>query len=276
MRFSIVTPSFQNSEWLKLCIASVADQGVEHEHIVQDAGSNDGTLDWLANDSRVRAFIEKDSGMYDAINRGLRRSTGDVCAWLNCDEQYLPGTLAAVEAFFVAHPEIDLVFGDAVIVDGSGNYLCHRKMILPGLWHTWTCHLTTLSCAMFFRRNLFQDRQLKFDARWRVLGDAEWMVRCLQQNVKMAVLRRYLASFTFTGENLSLRESVRTEYRALRASAPTTARALKPLTIAHHRVRKLLGKTYSQEPFEFSLYTRQDPAQRTTRRAKHPTFRWPR
>ena len=74
MRFSIVTPSYRRSAWLKLCIASVADQGVELEHIVQDAGSDDGTLEWLPQDTRVKAFVEKDQGMYDGVNRGLRRA----------------------------------------------------------------------------------------------------------------------------------------------------------------------------------------------------------
>ena len=90
---SIITPSFRSSAWLKLCLASVADQQVELEHIVQDAGSDDGTLDWLPQDRRARVFVEKDQGMYDAINRGLRRASGDILAYLNCDEQYLPGAL---------------------------------------------------------------------------------------------------------------------------------------------------------------------------------------
>ena len=94
MKFSIVTPSFRNSQWLKLCIASVADQqGVELEHIVQDSCSDDGTQDWLPRDRRVSAFIEKDGGMYDAVNRGYCRAQGDILAYLNCDEQYLPGAL---------------------------------------------------------------------------------------------------------------------------------------------------------------------------------------
>ncbi len=74
MKFSIVTPSFRSSNWLKLCIASVADQqGVELEHIVQDSCSDDGTQDWLPHDRRVKAFIEKDGGMYDAVihERGI-------------------------------------------------------------------------------------------------------------------------------------------------------------------------------------------------------------
>ena len=71
---------------------------------MQDSCSDDGTQDWLPHDPRVKAFIEKDGGMYDAVNRGYRRATGDILAYLNCDEQYLPGALAAVEKFFAAHP----------------------------------------------------------------------------------------------------------------------------------------------------------------------------
>src|SRR5580704_18539304 len=109
MHFSIVTPSFRSGNWLKLCIASVADQqGVEIEHIVQDSCSDDGTQDWLPHDKRVKAFIEKDTGMYDAVNRGYRRASGDILAYLNCDEQYLPGGLAAVEKFFAANPRVEV------------------------------------------------------------------------------------------------------------------------------------------------------------------------
>ena len=107
LQFSIVTPSFRNSRWLKLCVASVADQeGVELEHIVQDACSDDETQDWLPHDRRVRAFIEKDSGMYDAINRGYRRARGDILAHLNCDEQYFSGALRNVRTFFERNPRV--------------------------------------------------------------------------------------------------------------------------------------------------------------------------
>src|SRR5580693_4509125 len=115
MRFSVVTPSFRQSQWLKLCVASVADQGVEVEHIVQDACSDDGTLDWLLTDTRVRAYAEKDAGMYDAVNRGLRRASGEILSYLNCDEQYLPGALSAVGAYFDNHPEVDLLFGNCLV-----------------------------------------------------------------------------------------------------------------------------------------------------------------
>ena len=98
-KFSIVTPSFRNSEWLKLCVASVADQAVEHEHIIQDGGSDDGTLDWLLSDPRVSAVAEKDAGMYDALNRALRRSCGEYIAFLIATNSTCP-VLSTPRAIF--------------------------------------------------------------------------------------------------------------------------------------------------------------------------------
>src|SRR5580658_6593149 len=131
MRFSVVTPSFRQSQWLKLCVASVADQGVEVEHIVQDACSDDGTLDWLLTDPRVQAVSEKDAGMYDAVNRGLRRASGQILSYLNCDEQYLPGALQAVETHFESHPDVEMLFGDCLVVDAKGDFICYRKVQKP-------------------------------------------------------------------------------------------------------------------------------------------------
>jgi len=74
----------------------------------------------------VKAFIEKDQGMYDAVNRGFRRSQGEILAYLDCDEQFLPGALKAVHGYFEAHPEVDVVFSDMVVTDADGGYICHR------------------------------------------------------------------------------------------------------------------------------------------------------
>ena len=274
VRFSIVTPSFRNSEWLKLCIASVADQGVAVEHIVQDAGSDDGTLDWLSQDPRVKAFIEKDTGMYDAVNRGLRRAQGDVLAHLNCDEQYLPGALSAVAAFFESHPEVEVVFGDFVVVDGTGNYLFHRKVQTPLLHHVWVDHLPTFTCATFFRRSLVQEHKLFFDPKLRDVGDGEWMVRLLQRGTPMAVLRQFTSAFTMTGANMMRGENARREARELARSAPLWARKLKPLLILQHRLRRLAGGIYSQKPFSYAIYDRASAGRRMTHDVAHPVSRW--
>lgn len=273
MRFSIITPSYHGGHWLRLCIASVADQGVEVEHIVQEAASGDSAPEWLHADPRVRLFVEPDSGMYDAINRGLRRATGEVCAYLNCDEQYLPGALAAVEQFFEAHPDVDVVFGDVVMVDEAGRYLWHRKVQPPLLAHTWTRHLSTYSCGMFFRRRLVEPGGFYFDPTYRCGGDGEWMVRLLRAGVRMGALRRFTSVFTWTGANLGRQPVWREEWRRLRSTAPAWMRLLSPLLVVHHRLRRLLDGSYHQRPFSFALYTLADPTRRVVREVARPTCR---
>jgi glycosyltransferase involved in cell wall biosynthesis len=274
VRFSIITPSFRSANWLKLCIASVADQNVDHEHIVQDAGSDDGTLDWLPTDPRVRAFVEKDQGMYDAINRGLRRSNGDILAYLNCDEQYLPGALKSVQEFFASHPEIELLFADFVVVDGQGEYLFHRKVQVPLKHHLWISHLPAFSCAMFFRRHLVHDEGFWFDPSWRDVGDGEWVLRLLRRNTRVAVMRRFTSVFTMSGANMSIGENAKREARRLHATAPSWMQKARPLIIAQHRLRRLMGGIYRQSPFTFELYTQKNPEARVARRVNQPTYRW--
>jgi glycosyltransferase involved in cell wall biosynthesis len=270
MDFSIITPSFRNNAWLKLCVASVADQqGVSLEHIVQDAGSDDGTLDWLTTDSRVRAFVEKDAGMYDAINRGLRRAQGELCAYLNCDEQYLPGALAAVKECFAVHPDVQMVFADAVVVDGSGQFMAYRKVTLPSPSHVRSCHLPTLSCATFFRRSL----GVFFDSRWRAVGDAAWMLEVLRRGSRMAVLRRYTSVFTATGRNLGATPGAQREKLQLRDAGPLWVRALQPVWTVRHRLAKWRAGCYRQGPFSYAIYTQAAPEGRTTFEVVRPTFR---
>jgi len=273
-QFSIITPSFRSSEWLKLCIASVADQRVELEHIVQDACSDDGTLEWLPGDPRVRSYVEKDSGMYDAVNRGLRRARGEILAYLNCDEQYLPGALTAVADFFDRHPEIEVLFGDFVVVDSRGDYLFHRKVLTPLKYHTWVSHLQTFTCATFFRRGLIAREGLFFDSNYRVCGDGEWMLRLLRRNTRTAVLRQFTSAFTMTGANLGASAASECENRQLYDSAPLWARRLRPLIVLHHRLRRLLGGVYLQKPFSYSIYTMESPAQRVVHPVTNPRYQW--
>lgn len=273
MRFSIITPSFRGGQWLRLCIASVADQGVHLEHIVQDAVSDDGTLDWLTTDARVRARVEQDRGMYDALNKGFRASTGEILAWLNCDEQYLPSSLAWVEEQFRRDPDLDVLFGDVVMIGVRGEYLWHRKMQVPLRNHTWTCHLSTLSCATFFRRRVLFDYGCFFDPQLRAAGDGEWMLRLLRKRVRMASPGRFTSAFTQTGANLSRGVHARQEARQLYLSAPAWIRLLKPIWIAHHRLRRWFGGMYQQAPFSYEVFTPNSPERRVRYQVPQPGFR---
>jgi glycosyltransferase involved in cell wall biosynthesis len=184
LTLSIVTPSYKQPAWLRLCAASIADQatpGLVIEHIVQDSLSGPEVEEVLKPFPNVKFFSEKDQGMYDAVRRGWDRATGDILCWLNCDEQYLPGALQEVAHYFRDHPEVDLLFGDAIVVDGAGGYLCSRQVMVPQLYHTWTCQLHTLSCATFFRRDLLtRTRGFALDPRWRDAGDGALIVQMLR------------------------------------------------------------------------------------------------
>jgi glycosyltransferase involved in cell wall biosynthesis len=274
LKFSIITPSFRNSAWLKLCIASVADQKeVELEHIVQDSCSDDGTGDWLPHDPRVKAFIEKDGGMYDAVNRGYRRATGDILAYLNCDEQYLPGALAAVEKFFLANPDIEVLLAGSIVTDGDGKYLCHRHSMVPNAQQIWF-RFPVLTSGIFIRRKVIAQRGIFFDTKWRDLGDFHWILALMKNGVPMAVSDDFTSTFADTGENMNLKPNAIREMAETRAMIPLWLRTLKPLWILNHRLRRLVHGHFSLKATSYAIYTKASPVQRVTFDVPHPTPIW--
>jgi len=274
MNFSIITPSFRNSNWLKLCIASVADQaGVTLEHIVQDSCSDDDTKNWLPNEGRVKAFIEKDSGMYDAVNRGFRRAQGEILAYLNCDEQYLPGALKRVSDFFEANPGVEVVYSDCLIIDSRGNYICHRPSLLPKKTSMWI-RFPVLTCGIFIRRSVIHDRAILFDTRWRDLGDYWWVRELVLRGVPMAVLPELTSVFTDTGDNMNLKANARREAKEKWDVIPRWIKLLRPYFIAETRVRLAMRKASRRTPFDYSIFTEASPAKRVRFRAAQPTTFW--
>ena len=277
LTISVITPSYRQPEWLLLCAASVVDQageGIIVEHIVQDSLSGPEIAEALKPFPNVNLVSEKDDGMYDAINRGWEKATGDILCWLNCDEQYLPGALAQVADYFRQHPETEVLFADAFVVNPQGEYSCSRQVLVPLLYHSWICHLGTLSCATFFRRDLIRERGFTLDTRWKSVGDADLIVRLLRADVAMRVLRSYLSVFVDTGENMSLRPGALHEMDAIAKEAPSWAQALRRFWVVLHRVRRMLCGLYQVKPFSADIYTQASPAQRVHLAVTNPTFHW--
>lgn len=274
MKFSIITPSFRNSAWLKLCIASIADQSnVTVEHIVQDSCSDDDTKNWLPGDSRVKAFIEKDSGMYDAVNRGFRRAQGEILAYLNCDEQYLPGALKVVADFFDANPDVEAVFADSIVTDGQGNYICHRPSLVPTALSMWV-RFTVLTSAIFVRRSVIFDRGILFDTNWRDLGDFWWVRELVLRGVRIAVLPELTSVFADTGDNMNLKENARRERVKKWSMTPRWVKLLRLYWIIQCRVRLALRTATTRPPFDYSIYTFKSPERRMIFHAGRPTTFW--
>jgi glycosyltransferase involved in cell wall biosynthesis len=125
-RVSIVTPSYNQSSFLEETICSVLDQGYPNlEYFVIDGGSSDGSLEILKKySSHLAGWVsEPDRGQTDAINKGFARATGQILAWLNSDDTYQPGAIAEAAAYLESHPETGMVYGDANLIDETGNII---------------------------------------------------------------------------------------------------------------------------------------------------------
>lgn len=241
MKFSICTPSFGQFEWLKLCSASIQDQeGVEVEHIVQDAGTGSVLETWMHGRPRTRLYVEKDEGMFDAINRGWRRATGDYVAQLNCDEQYLPGALKNVGGFFETHPEIDVVYADSLIMDQSGNLRSYWKAIRLTGFRVAAGGISNPTAAIFFRRRLL-DEGFYYDPHWKCVGDAEWSRAVLAAGKSSATLAIPTSVYAVTGKNLSTTAESAAEIAEWEATSSMLTRLLKWPVRAYNAVfRKIL------------------------------------
>lgn len=123
---SIITPSYNQAKYLEDTINSVLKQDYPAlEYIIVDGASTDGSqeiiqqyaeqLDWWVS--------EPDQGQADAINKGFRKANGEIVAWLNSDDLYLPGTISAAVELFDKNPDVGMVYGDAVSADGNGRLL---------------------------------------------------------------------------------------------------------------------------------------------------------
>jgi hypothetical protein len=192
---------------------------------------------------------------------------------LNCDEQYLPGALAQVAKFFRAHPEVDVLFGDVILVDRQGRPLSYRRTVLPTRSHLRLAHLNTPSCATFFRRHLL-DRGFYFDPQWKAIGDLVWVESLLRAGVRMRTLRQPLAAFTFTGENLGatpLSHAEGARWKGVR----TFGRVRTDAAVVLHRIRKALAGAYQHRIVDIALYTNEFPQERQQRVAHNVGFDWP-
>ncbi len=274
-KISVVTPSYKQLPWLKLCVASVADQkGVEVEHIIQDAQSGPELEEWVREHSKARLYVEADSGMYDAINRGFARATGDIVCWLNSDEQYLEGTLAKVARYFENHPEVDVLFGDALLVGNTGSLLSYRRTVPPNIGHVHLSHLNTLSCSTFVRRSVLE-RGFNLDTRWRAIADAVWIVDLLKMGIPMAVVEEPLAVFTITDKNLGQSSLALTETEIWQREMPTYMRLFRFGFILRHRLSKLFNGAYWPRSVTARLYTLSSTDERATRTVSFLGFKWP-
>lgn len=211
-RFSVIVPTYNVKDKVEKTIESVLKQKFQdYEIIIMDGDSNDGTKEVVRqySDTHIKMISQKDDGIYDAMNKGVREAAGDYCIFLGAgDTLYDESVLEKVDAFVKAqekHP--DVVYGYVYnVLDGKEEKFC-RKL---DFWYTVkfdpVCHQ-----AVFAARELFDEKA--FDAGYVIAADQDWMM-CMKRKKKRVVfidepVARYLmdgVSSSDHGEAIYLRE----------------------------------------------------------------------
>lgn len=238
-------------------MASVADQSHLKEHIIQDNRSGLNIELLLKGHPYARIFEEADDGMYDAVNKGLLKATGDIICYLNCDEQLLPGSLSKVVAYFQQNPQCDVLFGDMIAGYDNGSPASYKRTLVPTRWHTRLCALSIFTCATFLRRTVVEEGLL-FDPRYRIIGDSVWIDKLLSARKRLHKLDIPLAFFTITSTNLGSNSKRREEEKRWRlAFAPPMMLRFRKLVLAKYAFRKLLRGGFSKRDVDYHIFTMQ-------------------
>jgi glycosyltransferase involved in cell wall biosynthesis len=217
---SVITPSYNQAGFLEQTVLSVLDQDYPSvEYVVVDGASTDGTLDILRSYGDRLAWIsEPDSGQADAINKGLRLAKGQVVAYLNSDDVYLPGAIRTAVEYLRAHPEVGLVYGDCRVIGPGGEPLGLISAPEPDVQRWIHRGEFVPQPAAFWRREVIGSVGL-FDEGLHYALDYDFFVRvalafpAAHIPHPLAAFRLHGASKTTSGEERHWQESMQVSRR---------------------------------------------------------------
>ena len=195
-RISIVTPSYNQAQFLERTIISVLNQGYPNlEYIIIDGGSTDKSVEIIKKYEKFLTYwvSEPDKGQSDAINKGFMRTTGEILAWLNSDDMYLPSALFKVANVFKKHPDAALIYGDYIQVDANDRCIALKRQ--PSFDYQVCMYAYTIAMqpASFFNRKAFFEVGC-IDQNLHYIMDYDLYLR-IARHRNVAQVKDYLAAF---------------------------------------------------------------------------------
>lgn len=242
MKISVITATFNSASHVGQALASVQSQtGANVEHVLVDGASNDGTLQLLEAAKRPsdRLVSEPDNGIYDALNKGIRQSTGDIVGFLHSDDTFAnTTTLQQVAQRFVADDQPELVFGALRYINRqTGRTVRTWKPRLPtrfDLGLGWMPPHPTV----FVHRNVYERFGL-FDTDFRISGDYDWLLRVFSKGIRAACLDSFVTLMATGGaSNRSAAAIQRKMFEDIRAIQSNSV-GFWPITLTAKNLRKI-------------------------------------
>jgi glycosyltransferase involved in cell wall biosynthesis len=195
-RISVVTPSYNQGEFIEETIRSVLDQGYPNlEYIIIDGGSKDESVDIIRRYEKHLAYwvSEKDKGAADAIAKGFARATGDIFAYLNSDDLYLPGSLETI-ADVMRDPAIGVAFGNMYWMDAGGTTIGERRQTRFTRMGYLFGGSDLMQPATFWRKDLYF-KCGGIDPSYRFTFDTDLFFRFALAGARFQRVNKFLASF---------------------------------------------------------------------------------
>ncbi len=202
---SVVTPSFNQGDFIERTIQSVIERGYPRvEHLVIDGGSTDSTVEvlrrYLKDYPEQLDFVsEPDRGQAHAVNKGFDRARGEIIGWLNSDDTYEPEALAAVAEAFQRHPDCDVIYGRAHYVDQNDELLGAYPTRTEFHWQTLAHQCFICQPSVFLRRRVL-DRGWRLDESLQMCMDYDFWIR-LGRDHQVCFLDRVLAASRMYEDN---------------------------------------------------------------------------
>lgn len=218
MKISIVTISFNQARFLEQSIRSVIEQNYpDIEYIVVDPGSTDGSREIIErySDRITKIIYEPDSGPADGLNKGFAQATGEIYAFINSDDFFLPGAFRIVTNAFLQAPHKDVLSGHSLIVDSTGtvvNRLFSRRYTpLRSVYGA-----AVLSQQSTFFRSTAYSRINGFNVSNPVAWDGELWMDLAMSGMRFGRINEFLSAFRISAESITGAGKLRDEYLSYR------------------------------------------------------------